>query len=263
MLTDEEAAELAALRARAYGADADLGDDPRGLSRLDVLEKKAREDDGAPTDAAVDAAAAGEAFEAAVATDAADPVDAVLEAGPAGVPRPIRRTWSRRAVLGIGIPAVLLSVGLGAGIGAFVAAQPGVPVPQTTLPAQYVAGWQTVSDQYDWDAGSPRLLADIQGTLVWGGETTGRMTCVIVEDRGRRSSACTATAALTASGTGIVITDEGSGVSRTYVAWPNGAPIVTYSTDAGKAGHLYDCPACTGSVPNPTVTIPTPETTGG
>ncbi|MDL9979430.1 hypothetical protein [Microbacterium candidum] len=274
MLTDDEAAELAALRVRAYGMDADLGDDPTGLARLEVLENKARGgDERASMDAAgppppdVDVESRQEAVDTidavgATVIDAANPE-------PVDPPRSTGRRWSRRAVLGFGIPAVVLALAVGVGIGTSVAAEAGAPAPQATIPAQYLASWQAASDHYHWDAGSPRLLADIQGALVWGGGTTGQMTCVIVDDGGNQSSSCDATAALTAAGTGVVITDEVSGVSRTYVAWPNGAPLVTYSTDGRGAGHLYDCPECTGSAPtlglnpNSTVTIPYPATTGG
>ena len=36
---------------------------------------------------------------------------------------------------------------------------------------------------------------------------------------------------LTTSGVGVSVADERTGTSRTYMAWPKGAPVVMYSTE--------------------------------
>jgi hypothetical protein len=296
MLTDDEVAELAALRARAFGPDADLTDDPAGLSRLNELEDRARvpvPDPGAvhpvrgeepavppaadhvvsspatsaapavglkavtapesstqtrPSSApAASAAARSDArassdhasSPASAGDEAAAPSDAEAAADGASPPvapghRP-RRGWSRRAVLLVGIPIVAVACAVGVGVGAVVVSQAAgtTPSPSTTLAAGYVASLRSVSEMHTWDGGSPRLLADLSGTLVWEGTTAaGSVTCVVVDDASQPPlSACEATDALTTGGVGVSVADPRTNATRTYVAWPHGAPTVTYSSD--------------------------------
>jgi hypothetical protein len=252
MLTDDEAAELAALRLRAYGPEADLDDDPEGLARLAALEAKARaapvasvESDAAP----VLAESAGASPADPSGEPAADPpvedADGAESAVEGSVAR--RRMWSPRAVLAIGIPVLLVASGLAAGVGAMAGSSHAVasPAPKTTLAADYVESWHRVSGLHAWDEGSPRLLADIAGTLVWGGTTaTGTMTCIVVEDPVRQAASnCGHTGELTQAGLGVGLLDPESGEIRTYTAWPNGAPTVTYTTDAGARIQCRDCTA--------------------
>ena len=242
MLTDDEVAELAALRARAYGPDADLTDDPGGLERLNELENRARNPfpDADPL--------RSPAREVSAVPPPADPVApsvhmpaqpaAGMTALPARAPsaesRP-RRTWSRRAVLLVGIPMVVVAGAVGVGIGAVAASQSAgpAPAPSTTLAAGYVASLRSVTEMHTWDPGSPRLLADLSGTLVWDGTTaSGSVTCVVVDDASQQPlSACEATDALTTGGVGVSVADPRTNATRTYVAWPHGAPKVTYSSD--------------------------------
>jgi hypothetical protein len=247
MLTDDEVAELTALRARAFGPDADLSDDPRGLARLNELEDRARapapdgpapseasEQDGSPP-APVPSAAAPVDDPASSDHASAPSSTAVDEAPPPVVP-PVwnRRTWSRRAVLLIGIPVVAVACAAAAGVGAVAASRAvGTPTPSTTLAASYVASLRSVSEMHTWDAGSPRLLGDLDRTLVWEGTTEdGSVTCVVVDNvPGGPISTCQATDALTTGGVGVSVSDPRSQAVRTYVAWPNGAPRLTYTTD--------------------------------
>lgn len=288
MLTDDEVAELAALRARAFGPDADLTDDAAGLARLAELESRAhaplsdgetartRGADAAPSPLPAESAApsastsipdesavspapraasesSGQArstparrasatapSDAAASSDQALPPSSTSAGdapGPAAPrsPRSPRRTWSRRAVLLVGIPIVAVACAVGAGAGAVAASQTAgtTPSPSTTLAAAYVASLRSVSQTHTWDEGSPRLLGDLDRTLVWGGTTAGgSVTCVVVDNvPGGPISTCQATDALTTSGVGVSISDPRSEAVRTYVAWPNGSPTLTYSTD--------------------------------
>lgn len=274
MLTDDEAAELAALRVRAYGADADLGDDPEGLARLQALEDQAR---------GVVEAHSGE-MDADEPTNAEPPVDAAGVAGgdpsvraepphpspeepvPVSAPRP---SWRRRTVLAVGIPLIVVACALTAGVAAGLTSAGDTAWSRGSLPAQYADLASNVSQSQNWDTGSLHLLADISGSLVWTGTTAnGSMTCIFVVGREATSSACGETKGLTTSGIGVGQADSQSGEFRTYTVWP-GSPFVTYSTDRDQSGHLFDCPECTGSNqnlglnPNSSVTIPFPESTGG
>lgn len=97
-LADESAAELKALRLRAYGPDADIDDDPRALSRLRELEARAA---GVPgPDAPAPAAAPP-------ATERDGPV----------APRDVRASWweRHRALLWGGSLLIAVLVGAAAG----------------------------------------------------------------------------------------------------------------------------------------------------
>lgn len=256
MLTDDEVAELAALRARAYGAKADLSDDPAGLARLAALEDKAR---GVVSDQTpVGSLSEGGTTEPERTTGETDPVEQPSASTVAATAPP--KAWPRRMVLAIGIPLFVVVCALAGVGGALIRSSnnPAVPSGLTTLGPQEVASWRTVSGLESWDAGSPRLLADIQGSLVWGGTTAGgTMTCVAVDDENHQvASSCGATEELTNAGVGVGVsmTDGYTGELRTFIARPDGAPVVTYSNEGG---HLFDCPACSGD-PNPHVTITPP-----
>jgi hypothetical protein len=150
-------------------------------------------------------------------------------------PRPSRRTWTRRAVLLVGIPVVALACAAAAALGAHLN-QPSAaktPTPDTTLAHAYVASLHSVSEMHTWDPGSPRLLGDIDRTLVWEGTTAnGSVTCVVVDNVFQGPiSTCQATESLTTSGVGVSVADPRTEAVKTYVAWPDGAPLLMYSTD--------------------------------
>ncbi len=103
---DEDAAELAVLRRRAYGPDADIDTDPAGLARLQELESRGRVVPASEPDADAEPATAEELAEPSPEPRA---------------PQPDRRRRARRAAL-IAVPAVLL-------IAAALAVAPGEPKP--------------------------------------------------------------------------------------------------------------------------------------
>ena len=79
---DDEVAELAALRRRAYGPDADIDGDPAALARLDELETRARRAAAPAGDEEPLPAAAGRDAEPALAASAAVVVGAADQASP-------------------------------------------------------------------------------------------------------------------------------------------------------------------------------------
>jgi hypothetical protein len=95
---DDEVAELAALRRRAYGPDADIAGDPKALLRLEELENRARLEI-----AALDTPSAG-APAHSIAERPAPP--AVTDARP----RARRLGWRAVAVAGVAAVAVLVVV---------------------------------------------------------------------------------------------------------------------------------------------------------
>jgi len=240
MLTDDEAAELAALRARAYGPDADLREDPVAIARLDRLEAAARagvpqasadpvpEDDSARTDrdARVEPAPASDA-----GLEPHEPVTAA-DATP-------RRPRRGRPALLVGAGALIAGIVVGyvAGAASGRVGAASAPSPAPTMGEQYVSSWRAVSERYPWDAGSPRLLADIQGAYVWGGRTAaGTMTCAVVDDGGGLVRNCAPTESLTVDGVGIGVAGS-AGDYREFMIRPDGDPLVWYQVISGQTGE--------------------------
>ncbi len=95
---DDEVAELAALRRRAYGPDADIDGDPQALLRLQHLENRARLGFAAAEVPSADAlpAVAGEAPEPPMPMDAGPPAR--------------RLGWRAAALAGVAVVAVLVVV---------------------------------------------------------------------------------------------------------------------------------------------------------
>lgn len=127
----DDAAELALLRRRAFGPDADIGDDPAALARLDELETRVR--------ARFAHSSAAELPEAPIA--AADvvleerglPAAAVIVGRPADPPR--RLGW--RTAVTAGVAALAVVVVAQAVIGP--PAAPTAASPEATAPADAVA----------------------------------------------------------------------------------------------------------------------------
>ncbi|AZS38377.1 hypothetical protein CVS47_03033 [Microbacterium lemovicicum] len=101
MSVDDDA-ELARLRRRAYGPDADIAADPVALARLDELEQAARpqpEPERAPEPDPTPAAAASARLSEA-------PVAAAVVPGPSARPR---AQWHLALIAGVGVLAVLMA----------------------------------------------------------------------------------------------------------------------------------------------------------
>jgi hypothetical protein len=182
-LSSERKRELAALRSRAYGPDADIDGDVDALARLIELEELARA--GAsdtvadlrrgrvstPSKAAATAASVDGASPAVVLDEAGDPVSAVTPPAASGLSR-----WGRRVppwAYILGASAVGLAVGLAA---------PAIvtPRPATTLQQAPFDGTPLDFEMYGIQALSPVRYEPYHGLEVWSSRTEQGSTCVVV-----------------------------------------------------------------------------------
>ena len=175
--------ELRELRARAYGRDADLFDDPVGLARLAELENRRA---AQATAARIDGEAASRA-EAEVPPDAALPPDAA----PSATGRPSAASGWRRVVsersreiwLGAGAGVVVVAIGWGV-------AWLGEPRPTATLSSTAgradeevlalvaePAGW------FDIDTTRLRAYETYRGVEPWSARDEFGNPCLLLIDR--------------------------------------------------------------------------------
>ncbi|HEX5729849.1 hypothetical protein, partial [Microbacterium sp.] len=176
--SSERKRELAELRSRAYGPDADIHLDTTALARLVELEGMARADAPNP-DENTDAAPAGTqsstpppaSVDAAVITSSAAPPDAPTD--DAAPPRV--RGWHR--VPTWAFVAVAAVVGLGIGL-ALPAVMP--PHPEAVLRSVPLDGETIDFSMYGVDASPPTRYAPFRNLEVWSAETPGGSACVLV-----------------------------------------------------------------------------------
>jgi hypothetical protein len=243
MLSDAEVVELAALRRRAYSAQADIARDPSALARLVHLEAAARptspstaapkssagaadrESDTAeasrsdpppvverhPAPSGDGADAAGSRDGVATSTDAAPDAPTASADAPPTHPR---RSWPARVVVGAAVPvaAILLVGGFAVGSGAWspLASDP-TPSPTPTATNPDVQRRPGFANSYawarfvrHWDTESLRVLARLDGTRIWSGTIAdGATTCVAIDDQITDPVACADTTM--AGSDGIVI----------------------------------------------------------
>ncbi|WP_344063581.1 hypothetical protein [Microbacterium pumilum] len=131
-LTPERSRELADLRKRAYGPDADIAHDPEALERLHELEEQLRSDTPEPVvlEAAEPAAAVAPAVDARNGSTAmASPVASEPPSAPAPLPSQKSRPWWRRVPLWVSL-AIIGLLGVLVGIMVPAAVAPGA---DTTL----------------------------------------------------------------------------------------------------------------------------------
>jgi hypothetical protein len=170
--------ELAALRTRAYGPDADINGDADALARLIELEELVRAD--APS--AVQPADRGGAAKAADGAEGAPDVDrgtatAVLieeSAGPIPLPQP--RGWWRRVPVWAWVLAAL-SIGLAVG---FVAPGLGQQHPVTTLERVPIEGDPLDLELYGVRAEPAVRYESFHDLQVWSARTVNGSSCIVV-----------------------------------------------------------------------------------
>lgn len=178
-LSSERKRELAALRSRAYGPDADIHRDADAVARLIELEELARVDtpetvaetDGRP-EAADGAASSASGPTVLVLDDAGNPLGGA-DATPVPAPRP---RWWRRVPPWVPIAAALF-VGLAVGLGV----PPLLPPhPTTTLPRVAVEGAPLDFQMYGIPATSPVRYAPFHNLEVWSAQTERGSVCIVV-----------------------------------------------------------------------------------
>ncbi|MFG6491117.1 hypothetical protein [Microbacterium sp. P03] len=250
MVSDADARELAALRARAYGPTADIDADPSAQTRLRALEdarRQAAEDppigalspDQDPVDGQVPVLSRPGASPSAepILAETADIATSQDEASaPSGSHRRGRRVSLAVAV----VAAVLVAFGAGQ------------VVEQATRPQ--TAGWHTdlaavpprVAESYervtetrrDWDADSLYFVGSVDARFVWlGTMQDGETTCVIVDADSQASDgfsglACGPTSDVekTSIGYATVSTESGTKIDQYSVDFRAGdAPVLLYS----------------------------------
>ncbi|GAA1959782.1 hypothetical protein [Microbacterium deminutum] len=209
--------ELAALRQRAYGPDADIQDDPQALQRLNELEELARQPavlptlaDADPKDASPSDAASTSVprVETGVSSGAADAPSAEPLAGsravgersgvgggpatPAG-----RRPWWRSGPVWA-VAAVSLVLGLVLGSAVMWLASPPVDAPDQTLAlvgdsTDRSASWIGSLSSWGVDPSSVSKYESFDTLDVWVGETPQQARCLLLSHMGRIfTSSCAA-----------------------------------------------------------------------
>lgn len=186
--TPERSAELAALRRRAYGPDADIQRDPDALARLRELEGVSRP--AAEPPAAVDApeqpdpeAATGPA---APASDAPAAAASVIDTPPSDAPQ---RRWRTRILVAVAVAALLVG-GVGGGIiGAALATSPASAADATlriepSNGAERGPGWERMLSSWGLDPTSTVPYESYRGLEIWTGASDAGDACLIVAGDG-------------------------------------------------------------------------------
>ncbi len=168
--TSERTRELAELRSRAYGPDADIDRDADALARLIELEDLARTD--APA-AEADGPEQGGSPEAAPAAPTPPEAAEDRDEKRAATPRP----WWRRTPVWAYI-AVAACIGLGVGL-AMPALAPPHPV-ATLRQAPPADGVELDFDMYGIPAESPVRYEPFRDLGVWSAVTEQGSTCVVI-----------------------------------------------------------------------------------
>ena len=173
--------ELAELRSRAYGPDADIDRDADALARLVELEELARADVLEP--APVDEPAATSRLPGASGTAASAPadkastevLDETVDADPTRLRHEMRRPWWRRVPWAYIVAA--LAVGLVVGL-ALTTLLP--PHPATTLQQAPIEGAVLDFQMYGIQADSPVRYQPFHDLEVWSARTEQGSTCIVV-----------------------------------------------------------------------------------
>lgn len=218
MLDAEEAVELRALQARAYGPAGGLSaSDARRLSELTAKRAgESRAVDGTPS--------------AAVPPDVEFGAEIRAEQHASPAERMPRRSASRLL-----LPAIALVVvfGLGALAGWFLTrpAEHRIELNATQLE------WQnTLIDSGEYDAGSVEAVAVEDDVVIWVATTSrGLQTCLVLGDAEQRMPSCTSTDHVHSSGFEAVRTVDGEGdllrqVSARLFLTDEGEPAVVSSS---------------------------------
>ncbi|MEV8368060.1 hypothetical protein [Microbacterium sp. NPDC064584] len=280
-LTALERAELEALRARAYGPDADIFDDAEAVSRLDELEERARAERGARLPAPEITPALTESGAPDDEQEAAEP------AAERRMPTPIAPLRaSRRHVAAIAATAVVALLLGGTAWSISRSGDPQRPSAQARAAAiaaeqraagydaQYAAyfaglredilalpGAEAVADQLIWEQLTPYGI--LYGRTVGAGPTTDQRFCMIIADLPsaqivcipiEKASAVQATVSLPAwysEADGDLFTGLGEQID--YTLLPGG---VVVAVPAGASLPADDIPVVENPGPTPTATPP-------
>ncbi|MDL9980190.1 hypothetical protein [Microbacterium candidum] len=272
MLDEEESAELRGLRARAFGADADIQDDPVALARWAELEDRARVT-APPAPAASPSAAPpastakppATADEGEITPEAAEGPTESGDAAPAAASEHLRPhripAWRRRSVLLAALPIVAIVFTVAYLLGSSVATVAGgtaSPVPRTGTalpPVLLPLDEDGVRQMYADYPGriTLSLVARLDGAnLWWVTADGGATTCLAVDTAYGISSSCAPTSRVV-DGIGVGV-DFGPGQPIAYWVTPGGTPYIEVGSDIDSlaAEHLSGPPPSVTPTPSPT-----------
>jgi len=171
-LSSDRLRELAELRSRAYGPDADIDRDADALARLVELEELARTEPTEP--ASVDAPPAASASPAGI--DQTAVIGESVDAEPTRPATEAPRRWWRQVPLWAYIVGALV-VGLIVGL-AVPTLLP--PHPVTTLQQAPIEGAVLDFQMYGIEADSPVRYQPFHDLEVWSARTEQGSTCIVV-----------------------------------------------------------------------------------
>ena len=179
-LRDDRRRELAGLRARAYGPDADISDDADALARLRELEELTRTDAASPTTSHEPHQPVEPAPDASDAPAPAESEEIVgTTASAHATSSPARPLWRRIPVWAFALVGVLvIAVAL-----AIPALLPGQP--DTTLRAAPAAddGGGEIPERFGWldvEPDSLRRHENFHNLAIWSGSTAEGSRCLII-----------------------------------------------------------------------------------
>jgi hypothetical protein len=175
-LPSERQRELAALRSRAYGPDADINGDADALARLIELEEMTRARGSERTDLADRDAGLPPAGALAGAGANGQSVTAVLIDDDVESSVAVVRPWWRRVPL-VALIAAAGALGLAVG---FIAPMLGSPGPVTTLERAPIDGAPLDFGMYGVRAESPVRYEPFHNLEVWSAQTPQGSTCIVV-----------------------------------------------------------------------------------
>lgn len=202
MLDADDAVELRALQARAYGRTGGLSpDDERRLAELTARR----------ADASVSDAPAAESDPGGAAEDAGAAAESARRRDDAAEPRHTERTDAVRHRRRWWIIAVALVVvfGLGAAAGWFLSRPAEQPVELSAGQAEWQ---QELIDGGEYDPGSIRAVAVEDDVAIWvATQSRGLQTCLVLGDAEERVPSCTSTDFVRSSGFEAVRTVDGGG----------------------------------------------------
>ncbi len=195
MQSSQMGAELARLRRRAYGPDADISGDPDAVARLAQLEVALRGESDAEADPVAELA--HDAPTGQAETSPGHRAGASGTAATATSGRVIRSAtrWRLLAiVLVVAIAAALLGAAVAVGIAGLTADRPDLELRATEVdPATDPALDATLLASFRVPRDSLRGFEDYRGYRAWAGATDDGLSCLFVtnSDRGLVAQSCT------------------------------------------------------------------------
>ncbi|MET0736131.1 MAG: hypothetical protein ABWY55_10890 [Microbacterium sp.] len=200
-LTPERSRELADLRRRAYGPDADIQRDPDAVLRLHELEEFARLDVEAAAETTLESPPSQETPEQPArpappqdsSVGAAASASATPEDGTQPERAPARPWWRAAPVWGIAAGCLVIGASLGAWGYSLTLAKPDFTLEIASQAGARDEDWQTVLSVWGFDPGSAVPYESFNGLDLWMARSDTGARCVLVSHEAEPLSASCAT----------------------------------------------------------------------